>query len=60
MNATVLPADPVGGRYEAAVTLVEQVIDAASATFGVRLELENPDYALPAGLECEVMFPSRS
>jgi RND family efflux transporter MFP subunit len=57
MVATSYPAAPVGGEFEARVTLVEQVIDAASATFGVRLELPNPDYRLPAGLECRVRFP---
>jgi len=56
MVAEVRPADPVGGVYEARVKLVEQVIDAASATFGVRLELPNESYALPAGLECRVRF----
>jgi RND family efflux transporter MFP subunit len=47
----------VGGRYVAHVTVVDQVYDAASATIGVRLELPNPDYALPAGLKCQVRFP---
>lgn len=56
MAAEVMPAEPVGGTHDARVKLVEQVIDAASATFGVRLELPNPDYALPAGLECRVRF----
>jgi RND family efflux transporter MFP subunit len=37
---------------DAVVTIVEQVIDAASGTFGVRVELPNPDLAIPAGLEC--------
>jgi RND family efflux transporter MFP subunit len=39
---------------EAPVTIVEKVIDAASGTFGVRIELPNPGYAIPAGLECSV------
>ena len=56
MAAEVRPSPPVGGLYKARVKLVEQVIDAASATFGVRLELPNPDYGLPAGLECRVRF----
>ena len=47
----------IGGRYLANVTVVDQVFDAASATIGVRLELPNPDYALPAGLKCQVRFP---
>ena len=57
MKAEVLPEKPVGGRYEATVTIVDRVIDAASGTFGVRLTLPNPDHALPAGLKCTVVFP---
>lgn len=37
---------------DAKVTIVEQVIDAASGTFGVRVEVSNPDHGIPAGLEC--------
>ena len=57
VSAEVLPEEPVGGVYAATVKMVERVIDAASGTFGVRLELPNPDFALPAGLECRVRFP---
>jgi RND family efflux transporter MFP subunit len=57
MSAEVIPEQPVGGRYQATVTVVDKVFDAASATIGVRLELPNPDYALPAGLKCQVRFP---
>ena len=56
-SAEVYPEQPVGGRYPAIVTIVDQVFDAASATIGIRLELPNPDYALPAGLKCQVRFP---
>jgi RND family efflux transporter MFP subunit len=56
MRAEVYPEDPVGGRHAATVTVVDQVFDAASATIGVRLELPNPDYALPAGIKCQVRF----
>ena len=38
------------------VTVVDQVFDAASGTIGVRLELPNPGYAIPAGLKCQVRF----
>ena len=31
-------------------------IDAASGTFGVRLELPNPEQAIPGGLHCQVRF----
>ncbi|MES9906673.1 MAG: efflux RND transporter periplasmic adaptor subunit [Sedimenticola sp.] len=42
---------------EADVTIVEKVIDAASGTFGVRVEITNEDYKIPAGLECTLTFP---
>lgn len=52
--ATVRPAPPIGGVYEAEVTAIDQVFDAASDTFGVRLELRNPGNKLPAGVDCEL------
>jgi RND family efflux transporter MFP subunit len=55
-RAFVVPEAPAGGSYEANVTVVDRVVDAASGTFGVRLELPNPAYALPAGLKCRVRF----
>ena len=57
MRAEVMPEAPVGGTSIARVTVVDRVIDAASGTFGVRLELPNPDYRMPAGLKCRVRFP---
>ncbi len=57
MRAQVIPEAPVGGRYTAFVKIVDKVIDGASGTFGVRLELPNPDNKLPAGLKCRVVFP---
>ncbi len=57
MQATVYPGEPVGGEYMATVETVDQVLDAASGTFGVRLILPNPDSKLPAGLRCRVKFP---
>jgi membrane fusion protein (multidrug efflux system) len=48
------PEAPVGGVYKAKVTVVDRVVDAASGTFGVRMELPNPDLRLPAGLKCTV------
>ena len=56
MTAEVRPESPVGGAYTARVTIVDKVIDAASGTFGVRLELPNPSLRLPAGLKCRVRF----
>ncbi len=57
MRAKVIPEAPIGGQYIAEVKIVDRVIDAASGTFGVRLELPNPNNRLPAGLKCKVIFP---
>lgn len=57
MEAEVLPEFPDPRKYTARVIIVDKIIDAASGTFGVRLELPNPDHYLPAGLKCKVLFP---
>jgi membrane fusion protein (multidrug efflux system) len=56
MVAEVRPQGPVGGAYEAKVKVIDKVIDAASGTFGVRLEIPNPGNKVPAGLRCKVQF----
>lgn len=48
---------PRVGRHTAPITVVDPVIDAASGTIGVRLELPNPDHRLPAGTKCTVQLP---
>lgn len=55
-NAIVTTQGAVNGTFNATVTIVDRVFDAASKTFGVRLELKNEDYALPAGQVCKVAF----
>jgi RND family efflux transporter MFP subunit len=55
-RALVLPEAPVGGRYETTVKVVDRVVDAASGTFGVRLELPNAKRSIPAGVRCKVRF----
>ena len=55
-TATVRPSAPFELAYSARVTVVDRVFDAASGTFGVRLELENPGLTLPAGHRCVVEF----
>ncbi len=40
-------------NHAATVKVVDQVIDASSGTFGVRLELPNPDYKIHAGQRCK-------
>ena len=54
----VRPEEPIGGEYQATVKVVDKVIDAASGTFRIRLELPNSDHALPSGLKCRVTFPT--
>lgn len=43
-----------GSTHDARVNVVDRVLDAASGTFGVRLELPNPQLKLPAGVRCKV------
>lgn len=54
-KAKVTPEAP-GGDFVATVAVVDRVIDAASGTFGVRLELPNPGQRIPAGAKCRVKF----
>jgi membrane fusion protein (multidrug efflux system) len=44
------------GAHKARVVVVDKVIDAASGTFGIRLELANPGNSIPAGIRCRVRF----
>lgn len=60
LDAEVLPAAPRNGSHRARVVIVDRVVDAASGTFGVRLELPNPDLSLPAGLRCRVRFEAQA
>lgn len=55
-GAQVELEEPVGGTFQAKVTIVDKVIDAASGTFRVSLELPNAKRRLPAGLKCTVTF----
>jgi len=54
--ASVKPDLPNAAPVDATVALVDRVIDAASNTFRVRLNLPNPDLRLPAGLRCRIAF----
>jgi multidrug efflux pump subunit AcrA (membrane-fusion protein) len=53
-RAVVTPEATIGGRYETRVTIVDPVIDAASGTLGVRLELPNKKGTIPAGVRCRL------
>ena len=56
MTATIVPELPEYGEQTATVTIVDKVIDSASSTFGVRLELPNAEQKMPSGLKCLVRF----
>jgi len=53
MEVTVTPEFPGAAPRQARITLVDKLIDGASNTFRIRLDLPNPDLALPAGLRCK-------
>jgi len=56
VTATIVPELPQYGEQIATVTIVDKLIDAASSTFGVRLELPNAEQQIPSGLRCLVRF----
>jgi RND family efflux transporter MFP subunit len=55
-KATVETEPPLSQRYQATISIVDRVVDSASGTFGVRLELPNPNGQIPAGVKCRVTF----
>ncbi len=56
MTAVISPDLPRFSEQTATVTIVDNVIDSASNTFGVRLELPNAEQQIPSGLKCLVRF----
>lgn len=55
---TIRPELPGMAPLSATVRYVDQVVDAASNTFRVRLSLPNPDHRLPGGLRCKADIQS--
>lgn len=53
----VMPNIANGTVQRATVKVIDKVLDAASGTFGVRLELPNPRHTLAAGVRCKASFP---
>lgn len=51
---TVTPLYRNAPKLRARVTQVDRVIDAASGTFSVFMQVPNPDHAVPAGMRCKV------
>ena len=56
MRAEIYPSEAVGGTYTATVSDKDTVLDSNDSTFRVRLVLNNANYALPAGVRCQVKF----
>ena len=57
MVAEVRPAEPIGGVYDATVTVVDRVLDAASSTFRVRSDLAEPGLSPSCRHSVHVEFP---
>jgi RND family efflux transporter MFP subunit len=56
MMLSVTPDLPGTKARLAPVTIVDRVIDPASNSFRIRLEMPNADYSLPSGLRCKVQL----
>lgn len=56
MSAEIVPEAPADSVYQAKVSVVDKIIDAASGSFMVRLELPNSDYRVVGGLKCKIRF----
>lgn len=60
MSAEIFPELASSGNHTAKVISVDRVIDGASGTFDVHLELPNPDYRIPSGLKCQIEFDNQA
>lgn len=56
MAAEVVPAVTDEAAHKATVAIIDRVLDAASGTFGIRLEMRNPNGSVLAGSRCKVRF----
>jgi RND family efflux transporter MFP subunit len=57
MRVQVTPELPALPRVEGTVVVVDSLVDAASGTFGVFLDVPNADAAIPAGIKCRATVP---
>lgn len=55
-TAEITPEAPLRGQWKGQIKVVDGVMDSASGSFGVRLELPNPNGDIPAGVRCKVKF----
>ena len=56
MEVEIYPEQPANQVFNATVTIVDQLIDPASGSFTVRMELPNPDDKLVGGVNCLASF----
>jgi RND family efflux transporter MFP subunit len=56
MKVDIFPEQPANEVFTATVTIVDQLIDPASGSFTVRMELPNPDDRLVGGVNCLARF----
>lgn len=56
LESTIWPEIDSGGPIDARISSVDQVIDSASGTFSVHLEVPNPDNRIPGGQRCRLAF----
>ena len=55
-RAKVTPLLPNAETHDATLTIIDRVIDSASNTFGVVLEIPNPGLRITAGSPCDIAF----
>ncbi len=56
MLADITPEMPAGTQLKGTVKIVDPIVDAASSTFAVFVEVPNPKLAIAAGLRCKVRY----
>lgn len=56
MKVDIYPEQPANEVFTATVTIVDKLIDPASGSFTVRMELPNPDEQLVGGVNCLARF----
>jgi RND family efflux transporter MFP subunit len=57
MKGSVRIESAIEGTFDAKITIIDRVFEAASETFGIVLEMPNPDNGIPAGQVCKLSFP---
>lgn len=55
-EAEITIGAPINAQRTATVSAIDKIFDAASGTFGVRLDLPNADHHLPGGIKCGMRF----